>query len=200
MNKNSKTCIIIILLYAGFILVGVLTITLQLIFIPALKSPIFLPSPLVSYEGKNWPFSIEHPKTWNVHEFSDGNHHDHDVIALINPPGKSQPRVEIASIEIQSEGMENVIQWGIERAKECIGVEFGSQKEILLSNMDAVQFDYRCKWRQFFFSSPNVAIHCTDYLLRKDSSAYDISFCAPVSQEIVVLPVYDQMLESFVLR
>jgi hypothetical protein len=200
MNKNSKTCLIIILVYAGFILLGVLTITSQLIFIPALRSPVFLPSPLVSYKGENWPFTIEHPKIWNVHEFADGDHNDQDVIVMINPPGKSQPRVEIASKEIQSRGMEYVIQWGIERAKRCSSFEFGTQNEIRVSNMDAVQFDYRCQWRQFFFSSPNIAIHCTDYFLMKDSSAYDISFCVPVNQEVVVLPLYEQMLQSFVLR
>lgn len=201
MNKTYKTCLYyIILLFAGFVLLGVLTVSLQLIFIPTLRSPVFLPSPLVRYEGKNWPFSIEHPKTWNIHEFTNGDHNDPDVIAVINPPGKSQPRVEIASTEIQSGVMEHVIQWGIARAKGCNGFESGTQKEILISNINAIQFDYQCQFRQFFFNDTYITIHCTDYYLIKDVFAYDLSFCVPDNQEAVVFPVYEQMLQSFSLR
>lgn len=201
MNKYAKPFLhYVILLFLGFALLGGLIITLQLIFIPSLRSPVFLPSPLVNYEAKNWPFSIGYPKTWNIHEFVGGDHNDHDVIAIINPPGKSQPRVEISSKEIHIEGKESVIQWGTERAKACNGFKAGSQREIRISAMDAIQFDYQCLWRQYFFSNTYITINCTDYFFINHTTAYDLSFCVPDKQKVMVLPIYEQMLQSFTLR
>ncbi|MGA7936450.1 MAG: hypothetical protein WCA35_23050, partial [Kovacikia sp.] len=150
-----------------------------------------LPSSMVDFTAKNWPFSIAHPKSWSIFETTHGNNGDPYIVGLVIFPHGANPLVEIARKEMDHSTLEEVVKWGKERAQRCQDYKPGVQQGTSVSGLDGVRFEYSCLRKVSYFSKSPTRFKCLDNYVLKDSSAYALSSCAIEDRWMEVEPVFE---------
>jgi hypothetical protein len=154
---------------------------------------------MINFVSKKYNFSIDHPESWPAFETPQGNHGDLDVIGIIYVPG-NPTSLEIASRNFDQGGIENVVQWGLDRAKRCQEFEQIDQESNNISGLVGVRSEYTCLKKTNFFSNTFGSGKCIDYYIIKGLTGYAISSCALNDQWDGVGPIFDQMIKSFSLK
>ena len=200
-NPNKKSWLSFWnILICGFFLFGIVSLFYWKIFNPTKQSPNLLPSPMINYVSKENIYSLDYPASWAVTETPQGEHGDLDVIGTIGRPGYSIPRLMLASHDFKQATMENVIQWGIDRAKSCREFQQKDQQKYVISGRTGIRLEYTCLRNINFLLSKYAIAKCFDYYVTNDSTGYALSFCALEDQWGEVGPVFEQMIKSFSLK
>jgi hypothetical protein len=188
------------LLILGFFLFGISSIVYSIFLKPSRQSPNRSPSPMINYVSKKDTFSIDHPESWPAFETPQGNHGDLDVIGIIYNPENTTTSLIIASRNFDQGGIENVVQWGLDRAKRCQEFEQKDQKSYNISGLEGVRSEYTCLKKTDFFSNTFGSVKCIDYYFIKGITGYALSSCALIDQWGEMGPIFDQMIRSFSLN
>jgi hypothetical protein len=157
-------------------------------------------SPMVTYVSKEGIYSIVYPSMWVVSETPQGDHGDMDVIGTIGSPGSSMPRLTLASHAFDKPTIENVVQWGGDRAKRWQEFQFKGQQEYLIAGRPGMRLEYICSRNINFLSGKYALSKCYDYYFVEGTTGYALSFCARVDQWDDVWPVFEKMVNSFSLK
>jgi hypothetical protein len=174
------------------------SILYQLIFVPSVFSPVGLPSSMIQFAGKYHPFSIDHPQSWPASEFTQGRNGDPEIIGMI--VGKSFQNVTMAYREVDGWTLEDVAEWGVNRAGRCRKFSPGMRKDVIVSNRTEISFMYSCMYKKGPLIKNEYPVICLDYYILDGSSAYSLSFCAEEKYWMEVEPIFEQMIESFRLN
>jgi hypothetical protein len=148
-----------------------------------------LPSPMETFVGRYHPISIEHPASWVALETPQGNHGDLENIAVISVPGRSLPSVIIAVRPFPGGSIENVIDWGADRASQRQGYQL-----ISLVEHSALHNYY---WVVNSLIYGTEIARCMDWHILKNNTGYVLSFCANQDHWLTVEPVFHEMIQSF---
>jgi hypothetical protein len=180
------------MLIFGIFLFGIFIFLFGDYFYPSKQSINRLPSPMVHFVSKKFNFSIDHPESWRAFETPQGNHGDLDVIGMVYVP-RNPTTFEIASRNFDREGIDNVVQWGLDRAKRCQEFKQIDRKSYHILGFEGVRSEYTC-------SKTLGSVKCIDYYFIKGSTGYALSSCATKDQWDEVGPIFDQMIRSFSLE
>jgi hypothetical protein len=182
-------------LIVGFFLSGILIFVFGDYFNPSTQSVNRLPSPMINFVSKKYNFSIDHPESWPAFETPQGEHGELDVIGIIFVP-RNPTIFEIASRNFDQGGIENVVQWGVDRAKRCQEFEQIDQGIKNISGLVGVWSEYTCFKNMHFL----LKTKCIDYYVIDGLTGFALSSCALKDQWGEVGPIFDQMIRSFSLK
>ena len=185
------------LLGLGGIAIIIALSLINLITNPRPFDPLKLPSPMVTHEGKYFPFVIQYPERWSFFETPKGDHGDKEVIAAINV---LVPTVVISRKTMESPSIDSAVAWGMERAGRCENFLVTSQQAYQTAFTTGVQLNYTCSRYISAFSQEKGTCPCRDYYTISESYAYQLTFCATEAQWTEVEEVFDTMIESFYLN
>jgi hypothetical protein len=202
MSKSKKKSWLSVwnILILGFFLYGILSIIYSILLNPSKQSPNRLPSPMINFMSKKYNFSIDHPESWPAFETPQGNHGDMDVIGIIYVPQNSTTSLIIASRNFEQGRIENVVQWGLDRAMRCQEFQQRDRGSDTIAGLSGAKFEYTCLKRTNFFLKTFGTVKCTDFYIIKATTGYALSSCALFDQWIDVEPVLEQMIRSFSIR
>jgi hypothetical protein len=140
-------------------------------------------------------FLVKYPKDWVAFNTPQGATGDNEVVAVFLPPGRSFPQVYIASQNFPEGKMDDVVEWGRDRAQS----DRNNYQEISVSNIastnnSGILNEYT--WQSLTYFG-NVDLRCEDLYLLKDGLGYAISFCAYPKQWDQLTPVAEEIFDSF---
>ena len=190
------------LVFILFLLLGIVFLSYQIVLKTPIWNPKSVPSSLVNYMPTDKSFFINHPENWVAVELLHGDHGDLEVIAFIGLPGKSLPSTKIArKVFANQVFLEDVVQWGIDRASKCPVYIPGTRTEINRSGFNGVRIHYECTRKtNIFFIKKETKLKCFDDYILANSTGFDVTFCAERDQWVEVEELFEQMSDSFFLR
>jgi hypothetical protein len=175
-----------------------------MIFFPSWRPNFFglgLPSPLVKYTSKTEQFSILYPNSWKLFETPQGDHGDMEAFVLINNPTPlSFARVLLARKPFPEASLEEVSNWGAERAQNPYWTQF-----TVISEEEYKSIHYSGLLRTYSYHEKNLFSYesitkCEDYLIINNSIGYDIDACADQGNWNKLQEIFLQMIDSFVVN
>jgi hypothetical protein len=140
-------------------------------------------------------FSVKYPKDWVAFNTPQGRTGDDEVVAVFLPPGRSFPQVYIANRNFPQGKMDDVVEWGKDRAQsDRSNYQEISISNIALTNNSGILNEYTWQDPTYF---GNVDIRCEDLYLLEDELGYAISFCAYPKQWNQLSSVAEEIFDSF---
>jgi hypothetical protein len=135
-------------------------------------------APMTQFVFEQDKFTINYPKSWNLHLTPDGNHGDNDVIALILVPLHSLPKITFFRKVFANDDLSNVINWREERLKDSNGYKFIAQSSFSFGNSPGENIEYTRNSKSLL---GDAIIRCKDVIFSQNSVGHIISFCAYAS-------------------
>ncbi len=155
-----------------------------------------IPAKLMHYTSKNGDFSIVHPSTWPISETPNGEHGDMEVFAIINPGGRSFPRMVLAKKTFTGNNLQDVVKWGEERAQQ---LSISDYREVYLESQSINSFTGYI--RLYTFKSSGIfgdrGYICRDWYFIDNSIGFDLSSCSEQKNWDKTNSIFMQMIQSF---
>lgn len=190
MNKKRPLALWGFLIFLGL---SAVIIVIQLIINPHPFSHA-QPGELVSHQGESAPMVIDCPENWSFGETPQGNHGDHEVIAVING---DLPNMVIARAADPLPDLATAEFWALKRASGCENFVRTFRQDYATPHTTGVLVDYTCFWTVSLIPRRQATVPCRDYITIIDTQAYQLSFCATEEQWPDVAETFDAMLQSF---
>jgi len=153
-----------------------------------------LPSAMAIYENPYGNFTMLYPENWNAYNTPDGNHGDTDMIGMIIVPGRTYPRVYIAT----NNGvnlLEEVVDWGEERIHDSLGYQEISLESVDMNNLEGIRRNYIKQSGSEWFGYNQII--CQAYYILDHSTGFTFTFCSESDKwEGQVNDVFQRMIES----
>lgn len=156
-----------------------------------------LADPMVTYVSDYGNFAIDHPESWKGYDTPHGNHGDQYALALIKP-FRTWPSLIVAASNNTSGELDQVVDWGEERARENDGYQEESIENFNFPNIQGMVRQYT--YSTYSSKSGSMLVHCTDYYSLYQGRGYILRFCAdePIWADAKVM--FQEMIHSFEFR
>jgi hypothetical protein len=156
-----------------------------------------LTEPMVTYYSEYGKFVINHPENWKGVDTPQGDHGDRYSISIIKP-FRTWPSLVIAARDNTNGDLEQIVDWGKERAKENEGYREEYLRSFRFPNIQGILCEYI--WKTHSPASGQIIVHCTDYYFLNQDRGYALTFCAddPIWND--AKNVFQKMIESFEFR
>lgn len=156
------------------------------------------PAPMVTFQMSDDSFSISYPENWTVFETPQGNHGDHEVVAIILVAGHQIANVTVARQSISAGNINDVVNWGQARAAIHEGYKSSSVDPFTVNNLGGYIHEY--SWSHASLFENSILSSCQDVYALKNNIGYSVSFCSSEKDWRSLEGTYTEMQQSFYVK
>jgi hypothetical protein len=153
--------------------------------------------PMKRFYSNRAGFSIIYPASWIATEFS--SYKDPDTIAEIVNVGflNMSKRLVVSQTPFITGNIKDIVVWKLSKLNQLPGFFPGSLSEFSSKNYQGYRLLYR--WNYLSPVWGVMPIKCMDWYLIQHKQGYILSFCIELDHWDEIQPVFNEMIDSFLL-
>lgn len=159
---------------------------------------------MISFQASNLPFVIDYPESWIAVETPGGNRGDAEIVATISIPGRPLPFISIASQRFVNGTIEQVVDWGTQRAKTIVVRNKGSDFTEINTGEIYTSTGMRGQYRIYSWKVHTIIkeyiYQCEDNYFIQKNTGLAIRQCSEQKDWATVQKVFQDMVKSFNYR